>query len=75
MSEDAYQIEPFLEMMAAERGASRNTIAAYRRDLEGLLEILKKRGKSATKAERDDIEAFLSQIKKEGMSARTGARK
>ncbi len=31
---DAAAIDRFLEMMAAERGASRNTLAAYRRDLE-----------------------------------------
>lgn len=31
---DAVLIGRFLEMMAAERGASRNTLAAYRRDLE-----------------------------------------
>ncbi len=27
------QVEIFLEMMAAERGAARNTIESYRRDL------------------------------------------
>ncbi len=32
---DAALIERFLEMMAAEAGAAANTIAAYRRDLEG----------------------------------------
>ena len=31
---DGAAIDRFLEMMAAERGASRNTLAAYRRDLE-----------------------------------------
>jgi len=31
---DAALIDRFLEMMAAERGAARNTLAAYRRDLE-----------------------------------------
>ncbi len=31
---DAALIDRFLEMMAAERGASRNTLAAYRRDLD-----------------------------------------
>jgi integrase/recombinase XerD len=29
-------LEAFLEMMAAERGAARNTLAAYRADLEDL---------------------------------------
>lgn len=31
---DSATIERFLEMMAAERGAARNTLAAYRRDLD-----------------------------------------
>ena len=33
--EDAALIDRFLEMMAAERGASRNTLLAYRTDLTG----------------------------------------
>ncbi len=40
MSDDAL-IGRFLEMMAAERGASRNTLAAYRRDLEQAAEWVK----------------------------------
>ena len=32
--DDAALIDRFLEMMAAERGAARNTLVAYRRDLE-----------------------------------------
>jgi len=39
-SEDAWLIDRFLEMLAAERGASANTLAAYRRDLEQASEIL-----------------------------------
>ncbi len=39
-SDDARLIDRFLEMMAAERGASANTVAAYRRDLEQASEIL-----------------------------------
>jgi integrase/recombinase XerD len=35
MSDDAALIDRFLEMMAAERGASRNTLLAYRADLQG----------------------------------------
>ena len=33
-------IEDFLAMLAAERGAARNTLTAYRRDLEGAAEIV-----------------------------------
>ncbi|ESZ85795.1 MAG: tyrosine recombinase XerD [Blastomonas sp. CACIA14H2] len=39
-SDDARLIDRFLEMMAAERGASSNTLAAYRRDLEQASQIL-----------------------------------
>jgi len=37
---DGVAIDRFLEMMAAERGASRNTLAAYRRDLEQAAEFV-----------------------------------
>jgi integrase/recombinase XerD len=40
MTTDATLIESFLEMMAAEAGAAANTLAAYRRDLEGASEHL-----------------------------------
>lgn len=38
---DATLIDRFLEMMAAERGASRNTLAAYRRDLDQAAAMVK----------------------------------
>jgi integrase/recombinase XerD len=37
---DGAAIDRFLEMMAAERGAARNTLAAYRRDLEQAAEFV-----------------------------------
>src|SRR3546814_15138059 len=40
---DSALIDRFLEMMAAERGASRNTLAAYRRDLEQAARLAKGR--------------------------------
>lgn len=38
---DGARIDRFLEMMAAERGASRNTLAAYKRDLEQAAERMR----------------------------------
>ncbi|MGX5712958.1 tyrosine recombinase [Sphingopyxis terrae subsp. ummariensis] len=38
---DARLIDRFIEMMSAERGASRNTILAYRRDLEQAAELVR----------------------------------
>jgi integrase/recombinase XerD len=40
MNDDTALIDRFLEMMAAERGASRNTLLAYRADLLGAAEIV-----------------------------------
>ncbi|HET8612309.1 MAG TPA: site-specific integrase, partial [Sphingomonas sp.] len=40
MSEDAALINRFLEAMAAEAGAARNTLLAYRTDLEGASALL-----------------------------------
>ena len=38
--EDRRLIAAFLEMMAAEAGAARNTLLAYERDLRGASELL-----------------------------------
>ena len=38
--EDGQLIAAFLEMMAAEAGAARNTLLAYERDLRGASELL-----------------------------------
>jgi integrase/recombinase XerD len=40
VSEDRQRIAAFLEMMAAEAGAARNTLIAYERDLNGASELL-----------------------------------
>jgi integrase/recombinase XerD len=58
--EDGRLIAAFLEMMAAEAGAARNTLLAYERDLRGASELLKG-GLNAAKAEalRPLAEAWL----------------
>ncbi|MBV9990475.1 MAG: tyrosine recombinase [Alphaproteobacteria bacterium] len=50
-------IEAFLDMMSAERGASINTIAAYRRDL---LDFAAKR--ELKQATRDDVKKYLASL-------------
>ena len=42
--DDARRLEAFLEMLAAERGAARLTLSAYRDDLEDLAAFLAARG-------------------------------
>lgn len=68
-------IEPFLEMMAAERGASKNTMDAYRRDLLDFLVFCQKRRCALLTLSRADIEKFLSHLNQSGLSAQTAARK
>ncbi len=66
-------IETFLEMMAAERGAADNTLAAYSRDLGDYCEFL---GPTAPeRATADDVRAYLSDLARRGLGARTAARR
>ncbi|MBT8389970.1 MAG: tyrosine recombinase [Altererythrobacter sp.] len=48
--------EAFLDMLAAERGAAVNTLAAYRRDLEGVEELIG----DLAKASRDDVQKLAA---------------
>ena len=54
---DGNLIDRFLEMMAAERGASRNTLAAYKRDLEQAAEMV---GGSLGAARPDDLRRLMA---------------
>jgi integrase/recombinase XerD len=64
--------EAFLEMLAAERGAARNTLAAYQADLEGFSAFLRGPASQASAAE---IGAYLEALHADGLSARTAARR
>jgi len=68
-------VEQFLEMMAAERGASKNTLAAYRRDLGDFVAFADKKKSPLTHIARSSIETFLATLGSSGMSPQTVARK
>jgi integrase/recombinase XerD len=68
-------IEQFLEMMSAERGASRNTIEAYQRDLEEYSTFLANRGVSAKQADSDTVRGFLSELARRQLARTSAARK
>lgn len=68
-------IGAFLEMMSAERGAARNTIEAYRRDLADYAGYLAGRGASLLTADRDAVNAWLDKLKQDGLSAASSARR
>ncbi|MCC6467554.1 MAG: site-specific tyrosine recombinase XerD [Alphaproteobacteria bacterium] len=67
--------EAFLEMMAAERGAAENTLAAYRRDLADAEAFLKRRRAALADADTEGLRAYLRHLARQGMSARTQARR
>ena len=68
------RIEAFLEMMAAERGASRATLDAYARDLGDFAAHLARRGKAAEAAEPADVADHMADLAARGMAASTQAR-
>jgi len=65
----------FLDMMAAERGASANTLDAYRRDLEDVSARLAAAGQSLDSASTEGLEAVLAGLRADGLSAATAARR
>jgi integrase/recombinase XerD len=68
-------VEAFLEMMAVERGAARNTIAAYHRDLEDFAAYLHNRGAQPEDADAEALRRYLEQLAAVGLSPRTAARR
>jgi integrase/recombinase XerD len=68
-------IERFLEMMSAERGAARNSILAYGRDLEDYTAFLAARAQQAKTSDSDDIRAYLADLELRGMARSSAARK
>ncbi|HUJ97678.1 MAG TPA: site-specific tyrosine recombinase XerD [Stellaceae bacterium] len=65
-------VEAFLEMLAAERGAARLTLAAYRHDLAVVAEFL---GGALDSASTEDLRNYLGALARDGLSARTAARR
>jgi integrase/recombinase XerD len=68
-------INRFLEMMSAERGAARNSILAYGRDLEDYVMFLAGRGQAVKAAASDDVRSYLSDLEARGMARSSTARK
>jgi integrase/recombinase XerD len=70
-----HQVQSFLEMLAAERGAARNTLAAYRGDLEDFGVHARARGLGPAQAGPDLVRSYLHGLSAAGLSARTAARR
>ncbi len=69
------QVEAFLEMMAAERAASRHTLDAYRRDLADARAFLLDRGSDLLLAGPEALEAYMTELGRRGLSPATAARR
>jgi len=67
--------DAFLEMMAVERGAARNTLTAYEKDLADAGGFLAGRGRDLADAEAEDVEAYFGDLSARGLSPATAARR
>ncbi len=67
--------EAFIEMLTAERGASKNTEAAYRGDLLNLAAFLARRKQGPVTANAEALRAYLKSLDYLGMTPRTVARR
>src|ERR1700740_142257 len=65
----------YLDMLAAERGAGANTLAAYRRDLEDLSSYLRGLRRSIASARTADLRGYLEDLSRRGLKATTAARR
>jgi integrase/recombinase XerD len=72
---DAQSHELFLDMLAAERGAAANTLAAYRHDLEDFSAYLAGEGGTAISAESDDLRSYLADLGRRGLQPTSVARR
>lgn len=68
----AGDIRLFLDMLAVERGASPNTLDAYRRDLTDFADDL---SGALNAASTDDVRAYLARLEANGAKASTAARR
>src|SRR5215211_8050752 len=74
-SSDQRLVGLFLDMLASERGAAVNTLAAYERDLTDLTAHLAAQGCSIAGAAADDLRGYLVALSRRGFSAASVARR
>ena len=67
--------EAFLEMLAGERGASPNTLAAYAADLADFAAFAAAAGQAVDAADERVLEEYMASLAARGLSARTAARR
>src|SRR3954470_22416350 len=65
----------FLDMMAAERGVARNTLAAYGRDLEDYVAHLGAARVGPAEADAAVVRAYLARLETRGLKSSSAARR
>jgi integrase/recombinase XerD len=73
--QDRALVESFLDMMSAERGASPNTIAAYRHDILDFAQSAALSGSDLQHAGREEVRAHLTGLSSAALKASSQARK
>ncbi|HYF47301.1 MAG TPA: tyrosine recombinase [Acidimicrobiales bacterium] len=68
------EVEEYLTWLATEKGRSKNTLAAYRRDLRAYTGWLAERGTGLADVEPADIEAYVAALRGDGRAPATVAR-
>jgi integrase/recombinase XerD len=68
-------VDLFLDMIATERGASRHTLDAYRRDLEDYAAFLAGNGRDIATAATDDVRGYLSALARRHLAPASVARR
>ena len=68
-------IDNFLDMMSAERGASLNTLSAYRRDLTDFAGALARRGSTLRDASDADVKRYIASLSQSDFAPSSQARK
>ncbi|SFL81976.1 site-specific tyrosine recombinase XerD [Methylobacterium pseudosasicola] len=71
----APEVAAYLDMLAAERGAGANTLAAYRRDLDDYLAYLGREGIPLEEADTHSLRAFVADLETRGLMASSAARR
>lgn len=72
---DSRLIGCFLEMMSAERGAAKNTLEAYARDLSDYATFLTSAGVALKAARAEHVRAYLAALDARGLTRATAARR
>ncbi len=71
---ETHLLEAFLEMMSAERGAAKNTLLSYERDISLYAVFLAGEGRAFSNARNEDVQKHLAELSSDGKSASTQAR-